>query len=165
MKHVYTVALIAALLCSSAAYATVWYVHSDSVMNCIQDALDSCSTGDTVLVGPGIYYEHIEWPSTQGIDLTSEYGVDMTYIDGSGIGRVIRIGIAVDQTTVIQGFTVQNGYDAVAGGGIDCAYGASPTIRGNVITNNVADNVGAGILCVHGSSPLIDSNTVTNNTS
>ncbi|KPK67230.1 hypothetical protein AMJ87_13700, partial [candidate division WOR_3 bacterium SM23_60] len=117
MKHVYTVVIIAALLCTSAAYATVWYVHPDSVMNCIQDCLDSCSAGDTVLVGPGIYYEHIEWPNTQGIDLISQYGVDMTYADGSGTGYVISIMIAVDTATKISGFTIQNGYRA----GVRCA--------------------------------------------
>jgi parallel beta-helix repeat protein len=165
MKYINTVVIIAALLDINAAYATVWYVHPDSAMNCIQHCLDSCSTGDTVLVGPGTYYENINWPSTSGIDLISENGSTSTIIDGGGIGRVIRIAIGVSQSTLVEGFTIQNGFDHTGGAGIDCAYGASPVIRGNQVINNVTDSAGAGILCAYNASPLIDSNTIMNNTS
>jgi parallel beta-helix repeat protein len=134
-------------------------------MNCIQDCLDSCSTGDTVLVGPGTYYENINWPVMQGIDLRSEDGPGTTIIDGGGTGRVIQFYVGVSSTTVIEGFTIQNGYDEVAGGGIYCGNVTSPLIKGNIITNNVADSMGAGIQCSFSSSPTIDSNTINNNTS
>ena len=75
-------AVIALLFFTSPAPATVWYVHPDSPFNCIQLCLDSCATGDTVLVGPGIYYENIVWPTIQGINLISEMGADTTVIDG-----------------------------------------------------------------------------------
>ncbi len=192
MKHISTVVVITALLCASTAYATVWYVHPDSAMNCVQDCLDSCSIGDTVLVGTGVYSENIVWPNTQGIDLVSECGVDMTYLDGDSTGSVIEIDVAIDTTTRISGFTIQNGY-ANAGGGIACRPGASPTITDNTISQNIAygyalggggiatesaspvitnniitDNsapagAGAGILCASNSNPTIANNTITNN--
>ena len=62
---------------------TVWYVHPDSVQNCIQDCLDACADNDIVLVGPGTYYENIDWPNTQGIHLISELGPETTIVDGS----------------------------------------------------------------------------------
>jgi hypothetical protein len=133
MKYKSIIGTAIVVLLFSTANATVWYVHPDSVMNCVQDALDSCSTGDTVLVGPGVYSEHIVWPSTQGIDLMSEYGVDMTYLDGGGTGHVIEIDSVIDTTTRISGFAIQNGY-AHAGGGIGCGPGASPTIIENTIS-------------------------------
>ena len=68
------------------AYATTWYVHPDSSLNSIDAALDSCTDNDTVLVGPGTYYENIIWPNTKGIDLISEFGADTTIIDGNGAG-------------------------------------------------------------------------------
>ncbi|UCG90863.1 MAG: right-handed parallel beta-helix repeat-containing protein, partial [candidate division WOR-3 bacterium] len=191
MKYINTVVIIASLLCINAAHATTWYVHPDSAMNCIQDCLDSCSTGDTVLVGPGVYSEHIVWPSTQGIDLVSQYGVDTTYIDGDTTDRVISITIAVDTTTTISGFTIQHG-NTDLGAGIYCGpgssplitnnrissntaygdggggiftYAASPVIINNTIENNIASSVaGGGILCVYNSNPTIANNTITNNT-
>jgi len=75
MKHVDVLkAAIALLFVTSTAHATIWYVHPDSTFNCIQDCLDSCTNGDTVLVGPGVYHENIAWPNMQGIHLISEFG-------------------------------------------------------------------------------------------
>ncbi|MCK4453056.1 right-handed parallel beta-helix repeat-containing protein, partial [candidate division WOR-3 bacterium] len=157
---------IVALLCIfGTAHATVWYVHPDSIINCIQDGLDSCSTSDTVLVGPGTYYENINWPGTQGIDLISELGSDTTIIDGDSIGRVVLVRTGVDSTTVIKGFTIRNGYVDIwwsFGGGIHCLY-SSPTITNNVIINNTA-GIGGGIACDSGSSPLVSENFISGNT-
>ncbi len=161
------VVLIAALVLFlfSTAYATTWYVHPDSALNSIQAALDSCADNDTVLVGPGLYYENIVWPNTQGIDLKSELGPDTTIIDGDGAGRVIGIGIEVDSTTIINGFTIRNGY-TTHGGGIFCA--GSPMITANAITDNTAIGLtgsGGGIYCYWESSPTIKDNTIAGNMS
>lgn len=165
MKYTSICATVIAALLFSTANATVWYVHPDSTMNCIQHCLDSCSTGDTVLVGQGTYYENIVWPIMQGIDLISENGAAVTMINGGGTGRVIEIIGTFSNATVIEGFTIQNGYHSIAGGGIYCGNGASPTIRENVIANNVADSMGAGIECTNNSSPLIQNNSIFSNIS
>ena len=156
--------LVVILLLSffSTANATVWYVHPDSTLNSIQAGLYSCSTNDTVLVAPSTYCENLTWPFTQSINLVSEIGADMTIIDGGGTGIVILIGTGIDSTTIIKGFTIQNGHSAYGAGiycgGLEC----SPTIIGNIITMNTADSVGGGITCI-GASPSIDSCTISNN--
>jgi parallel beta-helix repeat protein len=163
VKRVVTLVMaIAALLLCGTAHATIWYVHPDSTFNCIQDCMDSCTTGDTVLVGPGLYIENITWPNTDSIYLVGEYGRDTTIIDGDSAGIVISITTGVDSATVINGFTIQNGaaYDA---GGIHCDNYSSPTISDNIITGNVSGYGGGGIECYWWSSPVIRGNTITNN--
>ncbi len=161
-----SLALIGALLfLPGTAQATVWYVHPDSTLNSIQAGLDSCVDNDTVLVGPGIYYENLGWPNIQGINLMSEFSPDTTIIDGNNTDGVITINVNVDSTTVIKGFTVQNGYKTY-GAGILCA--GSPTITSNIITNNTAHWMpligaeGAGIYCGNGSPAIVD-NTISSN--
>lgn len=150
------------LFLSSNIYATVWYVHPDSTLNRIQLALGYCANNDTVLVAPGVYYEDISWPNTQGIHLLSEYGADTTIIDGGGtIMQVIYIVVPVDSTTIISGFTIRNGYQAT-GGGVFFAF-CSPTITNTIITDNSTDSQGAGIFCLQ-ASPIIRGNTITTNT-
>jgi len=99
-------AVITLLLLVGIVHATTWYVHPDSVLNSIQNGLDSCFAGDTVLVAPGIYLENVTWPAVQGIKLFSEFGTN-TIIDGGNDTNVIYINVAVDSMTVIHGFTIQ----------------------------------------------------------
>ena len=153
--------IVTVLFLSSTAHAFIWYVHPDSALNSIQAGLDSCTVNDVVLVAPGVYYENIIWPNTQGIHLISELGPDTTIIDGDTAGCGIEVFTGVDSTTIINGFTIQNGYFS-EGGGI-CCNGSSPTIASNIIVDNVA-YVGGGICCMYNSSPFIIDNTITDNT-
>jgi parallel beta-helix repeat protein len=158
---------IALLVLTSMVHATVWYVHPDSTFNCVQDCLDSCTTGDTVLVGPGVYYESIVWPNIQGIHLVGELGPDTTIIDGDSLGRVISISAGVDSVTLIGGFTIRNGYLTGTydhGAGIYCEN-SSPTITNNIITGNRVSGaaLGGGIACLGTSSPIITGNIILEN--
>ncbi len=153
-----TLVLCVLKLVLSVAHADILYVPGNYPT--IQEALANASTGDTVLVAPGTYYEHIIWPGTQSITLQSECGPDSTIIDASGTGRVITIETQVDSTTLIEGFAIANG-NAGLGGGVLC-NGASPTIRNNVIISNYADYSGGGIYCVF-CSPLVIGNEISNN--
>ena len=142
--------------------ATVWYVHPDSTLNSIQTALNLCLISDTVLVAPGTYYENLNWPNRQGIDLISESGPGTTIIDGGENGRVITISTGVFATTLINGFTIQNGV-ANEGSGIYC--GGSPTITNNIISGNSATGWGGGgggIWC-YDSNPTITNNIISGN--
>ena len=129
-----TVFVMLAVLLSTAS-ARVWYVHPDSTRNRIQPCLDACGAGDTVLVGSGTYHENINWPNIQGIRLRSESGQDSTVIHGDSTGTVITVGVSVDTTTAIEGFTISGGCSAGEGGGM-WVTNSGPMVRGNVFTGN-----------------------------
>ena len=152
--------------------AATWYVHPDSALNSIQAGLDFCAAGDTVLVGPGLYYENIIWPYVQGLKLISEHGPDTTIIDAQNSGSVIYLSLMPeDSTAVINGFTLRNG-ETWQGGGI-YSVGGKATISGNIITGNIChwptgESHGppprGGGIYTEWSSPLITNNIITNNT-
>ena len=166
------VALISLLFLFSTANAAIWYVHPDSLLNSIQAGINSCSTGDTVLVAPGIYYENINFKG-KAITVTSEQGANTTIIDGGNPANpdsasVVAFVSREDTNSVLKGFTITNGsgtyniYWGLSGGGIYCDSSSSPTITSNIITGNTA-LYGGGIECIDSSSPNITGNTITNN--
>ncbi len=162
MKIQLGICILSALLLNAAhADRTVWYVHPDSTLNSIQAALDSCADNDIVLVGPGTYQELIYWPNTHGIHLTSELGPDVTIIDGNQLEEVvILLETGVDSTTIINGFTIQNGCT-----GIVCNFASSPIITGNNIQENTPYPWagGSGIICLDNSAPIITDNYLIDN--
>ncbi len=117
----------------------------------IQAAIDAAVEGDSVLVSAGTYYENIVWAATNGIKLIGS-GEDDCIIDGKYIKCVIRfeeeLGGIIDATTLITGFTIQNGfapsYNSGGGGGIHL-YQSSPTLTDVTISNNKAQSSGSDI--------------------
>jgi hypothetical protein len=104
-----TSALCAALLLIPAlSVAAVIHVPGDEAT--IGGALLAAAPYDTVLVAPGTYYVNLEWPPTPGIKLRSELGALSTILDGRDDVQVVGIYTGVDTTTVIRGFTIQNGH-------------------------------------------------------
>ena len=162
MKNsMFIILLFFSLKAEANAERTVWYVHPDSALNSIQAALDSCADNDIVLVGPGTYQELIYWPNTHGIHLTSELGPDVTIIDGNQLEEVVLVlETGVDSTTIINGFTIQNGCT-----GIVCNFASSPVITGNIIQENVPYPWagGSGIVCLDNSAPIITDNDLIDN--
>jgi parallel beta-helix repeat protein len=146
----------------------------------IQVAINASSNGDTILVAEGHYYERINFNSKR-ILLTSNFMLDNdtlhiqnTIIDADtlvlGLADTCSVVCFVngeDSTSIIQGFTLQNGvgtsyyYPSRAGGGIYCNR-SSPTIIDNIIIGNSADD-GGGIDCSFYSSPKIINNVITEN--
>jgi hypothetical protein len=171
-KDSISIGVVTLLLLFTAANATTWYVHPDSTLNSIQDGIDLCSSGDTVLVGPGTYVENINF-NGMAITVMSEYGQDTTVIDGSSpanpdTGTVVTFDSGEDVTSVLDGFTITNGTGTLdpgygyIGGGVLCNYNSSPIITNNMITGNTA-TYGGGIDCGYGSSPSIIDNIISAN--
>jgi parallel beta-helix repeat protein len=110
--------------------ATIIEVPND--FTTIQEAIDSSSDGDTVLVATGTYYGGIDFGGHQ-ITLASNYiltgdeqAIDETILDGEGTQIVITIMSPQSTGSSVIGFTIQNGYGEgdwpdVHGGGMDVA--------------------------------------------
>jgi hypothetical protein len=118
--------------------------------------------GDTVLVGPGIYYENVD-SLGNGIVLLSELGPESTIIDGSQAGSVI----SVTGSASIEGMTVRNGLSDDGGGIRAMGEAVVVTIRENIITDNRAGlefdfGFGGGI-AFQGQNATIESNRIENN--
>ena len=126
----------------------------------IQNAINVSNDNDEIIVKPGTYYENINFGGRKVL-LISENGPASTIIDGGGSGSVLTFSSTEDGTSIIDGFTVQNGNSDV-GGGVFIS-GTSPVIRNCWIMNNVARN-GAGIYCIgDGASPIIKNNKIIHN--
>jgi hypothetical protein len=135
-------------------------IRVPSAQQTIQSAIDAADYGDTVLVAPGTYQEHIDFKG-KAITVTSESGrPEDTIIDGGDANPVVSFISGEGRGSAINGFTLQNGRSALWGGGVN-VQGSSPMITNNVIRNNQACQ-GAGIGVLSG-SPLIQRNTITNN--
>jgi len=144
----------------------LYVVSSDgsTSYSAIQNAIDSASDGDTILVETGTYYENINFHG-KNIVVQGE-NRETTIIDGQNNGNVVRFEQGEDSTAVIRNFTIIKG-SADKGGGI-YIYNSSPIIEYNIIKDNIADK-GGGIYKEQGVRSAIPSiirnNTIINNTS
>jgi len=134
--------------------------HVPGEYSTIQDALDSALPLDTILVAAGTYYENINMLG-KIIKLKSINGPTRTFIEGNGTASVLQCINGEVSETLIDGFTLKNGY-ADNGGGIYCEY-SSPTIRNNSIIKNSSLNNGGGIYCCSLSDPSITDNIIRDN--
>ncbi len=131
----------------------------------IQDAIDAASDGDEIVVSPGTYTSDgsaVVDTLGKAILIRSSGASLETIIDGKGE----RIGLHFDSnetsSTVIDGFTITNGYDFIFGGGVAVLNDSNPTIQNCIIDRNTTWSQGAGIIC-YSSSPAITNCTISNN--
>lgn len=148
-------------------WATVIHVPLDCPT--IQAGIRAAADGDTVLVADGTFTgdgnRDIDFLG-RGILVTSENGPDFTILDCQGEPfdphRGVCFHLAEDSSSILSGFTIQNGCVTTGGGAIFCD-GASPTIRDNVIVQSRA-SIGGGIYSTNGASPVLLENVVSENT-
>lgn len=148
----------------------------------IQTAIDIAQNGDTVLVQPGTYNEHL-FLTNKNLTIASMFlltnndmYIDNTILDGGNIlGSVIKIDNQPENDpSLICGFTIQHGKGIIVdgtlrGGGIFCS--GHVKIRENIIRNNgnleltivTISAYGAGIYCSGGYSVEITDNKILNN--
>jgi PKD repeat protein len=110
----------------------------------IQEAIDATDAGNTVLVSDGIYTgtgnKNLDFKG-KAITVKSSGGAANCTIDCEGSGRGFYFHSGETPSSILDGFTVQNGNSS----GIYC--GSSPTITNCIITNNTAEDWGGGIYC------------------
>ncbi len=159
-QYTIVISTINIFLFSSFISATIINVPVDQPT--IQQGLNAAQSGDTVLVRPDTYTENIIWPTVNGIKLISAGDSSNTIIDGGGMNSVIRIlSSAIGESTLIEGFKIQNqNIDMRVGSGI-YLEGSSPTISNVSFTDNSAPE-GGGMKCVN-SSPVLNNVSFTGN--
>ncbi len=145
-------------------------IHVPDDQPTIQAGIDAAVDGDTILVQSGKYVERINFLGKDIVvgslyltTLDTSY-ISQTIIDGDTSGRVAFFHNGEDKTSILCGFTIQNGL-----GGIICVN-SSPTITHCIISNNsVIDTTnngqaaGGGIFC-QSASPTISYCTISGNT-
>lgn len=159
----WNLAAIILLGIASPAVAETWTVDDDGPadFNDIQSAIEAAASGDEILVEPGIYTSkqdgHVVDTLGKPITLRSTQGAGSTIIDGQNKRRGIACFRGEVADTVIDGFTITNGYSADYdydqngsigiyendGGGMLCSY-SSPTIRSCIFDRNMAHGTNAG---------------------
>jgi len=168
MKAVLLLVLFQLLLVPAASDARTWLVRQDGSGDCLtaQACIDSATASDTVLVGPGIYYENLLLrEAATGVVLTSELGPSLTIIDGGAHDRVITCD-SVGSGTVIEGFTIRNGRISgpfcPSGAGVRC-WRSRVSVVNNIICENNADMAGGGGVCLNGGACVLSGNVITQN--
>ena len=91
------------------ASATTWYVGKGS----IQQGIDRCQAGDTLVVKAGVYNEALVLK--EGINIIGEVGE--TILDGTGLNtRLISCAADCEQPTVVENIILQNARHEKRGG-------------------------------------------------
>ena len=117
----------------------------------LQAAVDAAGFGDVLCADPGVYAETLDFGG-KVVQLIGLGGSAGTTIDGDQSGTVVTFASGESSSTVLQGFTVTDGFATSAGGVL--IEGSSPTLVDVVVTANVAYNHGGGFYITSGSPTL-----------
>jgi parallel beta-helix repeat protein len=138
----------------------VWNINSGKHYTTIQSAINDANTtnNNVLVVGPGVYMENVNLGNNdnnnklltlQSSDPNDPLIIAQTIINGSSGGTITF----TNNNSVINGFTIVNGYSGVA-----CSGNSSPTIKNCYIRNNVW-----GLYCGSSSTPTIANCIIKNN--
>ena len=142
-------------------------------MPTIQDGINYALDGDTVIVADGIYTgagnRDINF-NGKNVVLKSENGPEYTIIDCEGNASTPHRGFIFinneNNLTVVDGFTVRNGYGQYSHGryegGALMTDHASPLIKNCIFTDNNGSHQGGAASCFYG-NPVFQSCTFYNN--
>lgn len=156
----------------------------------LQAGIDAAAPGDTVLVAPGTYsgpgnhdLDFSPGKETRDLVLRSEGGPEVTILDVQGSESEPRRGIVFDsfetRDSVVEGFTIVNGYMStgagdrsrgrqrvheLSAGGIAVRLGAAPVIRDCIIRDCYAYFSGGAIEASFGADPLFERCVIQGNT-
>ncbi|MCP4711480.1 MAG: SUMF1/EgtB/PvdO family nonheme iron enzyme, partial [Planctomycetes bacterium] len=120
----------------------VWpYTNWVEAATNIQDAVDTATTNDLVLVSNGTYMVSSEISVDISLNISSVNGPETTIIRSDGSSRCMNLG---SYATVISGFTLTNGNAGSGyGGGVYCGD-TTPIITNCTISGNNAGDYGGG---------------------
>jgi predicted outer membrane repeat protein len=122
----------------------------------LEKAVQAAASGDTILVHPGVYESGVIYITNKTLVVKSVAGPEKTVLDGMK-GRLVAWIRITGESTVLEGFTIRNGYDAQFGGGIRIADRSNPTIRNNIF-EGCQSPWGGGIYVGPHCKPVIEGN-------
>jgi hypothetical protein len=153
---------------SQGACASSWYVDGsvrvsgngtspETAFKRIQEGIDASEGGDEVIVARGRYVENVRFNGKNIILRSSDpldpSVVESTIIDGNKSGCVVTFSGSEDESCVVAGFTIRNGWNVYSRGGGICGgtpeFRSGATIENNVIISNRAQ-LGGGVACCDG---------------
>ena len=132
----------------------------------IQAAVNAAASDAVIVVYPGTYTgssEQVVRMMGKNIHLRSAAGPESTIIDGQGSRRCIVISDG-ESSTIIDGFTITNGYDGNSGGGIHSSSSGTLSLENMIFSNNHSGWEGGGLKIAQATSAMIDSCMFTGNT-
>ena len=163
-------------------------IHVPGDYPTIQAGIDAASSGNTVLVDEGTYYENINFKG-KAITVASLFWddgdtnhINNTIIDGSqpldpDSASTVMFISGEDTTSIITGFTITQGegtwsgmFQTKAGGGILCINAGAKIINSKIIDNELIHDdwaLGGGIGCMVSNGDfniIIGNNTISDNT-
>jgi predicted outer membrane repeat protein len=124
--------------------AATYYVNPGES---IQAAIGGASYGDTIEVAEGIYVGNLTLKN--GVTLVG-YGAAIV---SNNTGSVV-FSLDCDPNTILEGFTVTNGYGGFIGGGM-LNNNSSPTVTNCNFIENSTSSRGGGMANIDNSSPVV----------
>ncbi len=155
----------------------VWFVSADApdggdgltwatAFNAIQDGIDAAVDGDAVLVADGLYTgarnKNLDFGGRLITVRSASGDPTACVIDCESDGRGFHFHTDETYASVVDGFSVRNGWVGVAGGAILCEA-AGPTIRNCILTNNATVQTGGGMHNGNEANPTVIDCTFTGN--
>ena len=153
MKNLLLVITLA-LYCALPSIAAT--INVPTQYSTIQSGIDAAVNGDTVLVADGVYSgtRNIDLDfSGRTITLISTGGPANCIIDCESSGRGFNFHSGENRTSVVEGFTVINGYISDNGGGIS-VVNSSPSLKNCIIADNQSNNHDGGGVYVNNGAPI-----------
>ncbi len=146
-KAIFFSILMSLFLLSGSANAGIIQVPSQQPN--IQAGINVAGTGDTVLVANGTYSgagnTNLNFLG-KAITVKSSGGAGGCVINCGNSSRAFHFSMLEGPTSVVDGFTIRNGFSGDKGGGIYC-QSSTPTILNCIFDNNVCLGEGGAICC------------------
>jgi predicted outer membrane repeat protein len=140
--------LTAAFSVAAPVRAETWRVTADGTGDAptLQAAADSAASGDTLLVAPGAYAEHL-LVSGKALLIRGESGAEETVLDGQLSGRILTVmgrhALTLEGLAFVRGRA--GGGETNSTGGAIAAYGTPVSIRNCIFRSNVSTNAGGAV--------------------
>ncbi len=141
-------------LISTTVLAATLRVPSDYTT--IQEAIDSASSGDSVLVAPGIHAGSVEIGEVD-LTLLGDATPELVTIQGDSASPVVTVTSNVG--LIIESLTLTGGHNDNSGGGVRAEAGATLTLANCVVAGNSSAKLGGG-LYLNGANALIEDSIV-----